>query len=70
VPTTAAKERSRTLGDGGPMTDEQAKQLKSLSEQAFEPEAFNPKLSRDEAELRLAALSAKLRLLDEPPHTL
>jgi hypothetical protein len=53
-----------------PMTPEQAARLKQLSEDAFEPEAFSPLLTRAEAALRIDALSAKLKLQDEPPHTL
>jgi Protein of unknown function (DUF3072) len=52
------------------MTDEQAAFLKRLSEQAFEPEAFKRNLNRAEAARRIAALRAKLGLMDEPPHTL
>jgi hypothetical protein len=52
------------------MTDEQATHLKNLSEQAFEPEAFKRNLDGAEATLRIAALRAKLRLMDGPPHTL
>jgi len=53
-----------------PMTKAQAARLKSLSKEAFELDAFKPELTRAEAELRIKSLSAKLRLLDEPPHTL
>jgi hypothetical protein len=53
-----------------PMTAEQVARLKSLAEQAYEPEAFKPTLDRAEAARRIASLEAKLRLLDEPPHTL
>jgi Protein of unknown function (DUF3072) len=52
------------------MADEQATRLKSLSEQAFEPEAFKRNLDGAEAAYRIAALQAKLRLMDGPPHTL
>jgi len=52
------------------MTDAQAHDLGVLSERALEPEAFKPHLTRTEAAQRIKALSAKLRLLDEPPHTL
>jgi Protein of unknown function (DUF3072) len=52
------------------MTDEQATDLKNLSEQAFEPEAFKRDLDGGEAAIRIAALKAKLRLMDGPPHTL
>jgi hypothetical protein len=53
-----------------PMTQAQAARLRVLSEEAFEPEAFSLVLTRAEAALRIEALSAKLKLQDEPPHTL
>jgi hypothetical protein len=53
-----------------PMTEAQASRLRSLSRDAFEPDAFSPNLSQAEAARRIDALSAKLRLQDEPPHTL
>lgn len=53
-----------------PMTDEQAADLKALAEAALEPEAFEPHLNSAEAIRRIAALRAKLRLMDGPPHTL
>lgn len=56
--------------DDTPMTAEQASQLKALAEAAYEPEAFKPNVTRAEAERRIAALRAKLKRLDEPPHTL
>ncbi len=52
------------------MSDEQATRLKSLSEQALEPDAFKPGLDAAEAARRIAALQAKLALMDGPPHTL
>jgi hypothetical protein len=52
------------------MTDQQAADLKALSEAAFEPEAFKPNLKSAEALRRIAALRSKLRLMDGPPHTL
>jgi len=52
------------------MTDEQAARLKYLAQLALEPDAFKRGLERAEAERRIAALEAKLRLLDGPPHTL
>jgi hypothetical protein len=52
------------------MSDEQAAYLKSLSEQALEPEAFKRNLDAAEAARRIAALQAKLALMDGPPHTL
>jgi len=53
-----------------PMTAEQAATLKRLAEAAYELDAFKPNLTRAEADLRIAMLTAKLKLLDEPPHTL
>lgn len=53
-----------------PMSAAQAAELKRLSEFAFEPDAFKPNLDAAEAARRIESLKAKLRLLDEPPHTL
>jgi len=53
-----------------PMTAEQAVTLKRLAEAAYELGAFQPNLTRAEADVRIAMLTAKLKLLDEPPHTL
>ena len=52
------------------MTAEQATTLRNLAEAAYELDAFKPKLSRAEADRRIAVLTAKLKLLDGPPHTL
>jgi hypothetical protein len=52
------------------MTAEQAVTLKRLAEAAYELDAFKPNLTRAEADVRIAMLTAKLKLLDEPPHTL
>ncbi len=52
------------------MTVEQAATLKGLAEAAYELDAFKPNLTRAEANQRIAMLTAKLKLLDEPPHTL
>jgi hypothetical protein len=54
----------------GRMTDTQAARLKVLAKQALELDAYKPTLDHQEAARRIAALEAKLRLLDEPPHTL
>jgi hypothetical protein len=56
--------------DDAPMTAEQAVQLKQLARNAYEPEAFSQNLTRAEAQRRIAMLNAKLKLQDEPPHTL
>jgi len=45
------------------MTAEQAAMLKRLAEAAYELEAFQPNLTRAEADLRIS-------MLDGPPHTL
>ena len=50
------------------MTAEQAATLKRLAEAAYELEAFQPNLTRAEADLRILMLTAKLKLLDGPPH--
>jgi hypothetical protein len=55
---------------GQPMTAEQAATLKRLAKAAYELDAFKPNLTRAEADLRIAVLTAKLKLLDGPPHTL
>jgi len=52
------------------MIAEQAATLKQLAEAAYEREAFKPNLTRAEADVRIAMLTAKLKRLDEPPHTL
>jgi hypothetical protein len=59
-----------TPADNRPMTAEQAETLRRLAKDAYELDAFKPNLTRAEAYLRIAALTAKLKLLDEPPHTL
>ena len=37
---------------------------------AYELDAFKLNLTRTEADIRIAMLTAKLKLLGEPPHTL
>jgi DUF3072 family protein len=58
------------MSDTEPMTPEQAATLRRLAEAAYELDAFKPNLTRAEADRRIAALMAKLKLLDGPPHTL
>jgi len=53
-----------------PMTVTQAATLKRLAQDAYEPDAFKPNLTSAEADIRIAMLTAKLKLLGEPPHTL
>jgi len=52
------------------MTPEQAVLLRKLAEDAYELDAYKREITRAEAERRIAMLRAKLKLLDEPPHTL
>ena len=58
------------MTDNGPMTAEQAATLKRLAKDAYELDAYKPNLTRAEADRRIATLTAKLELLDGPPHTL
>jgi len=52
------------------MTAAQGTTLKTLAQDAYELDAYKPNLTRTEAEKRIAVLTAKLKLLDGPPHTL
>jgi hypothetical protein len=58
------------MTDNEPMTAEQAATLRKLAEAAYELDAFKPNLTRTEADMRIATLTAKLKLLDEPPYVL
>jgi hypothetical protein len=58
------------MAAGPSMTAEQAVTLKRLAKAAYELDAFKPNLTREEANLRIAGLTAKLKLLGDPPHTL
>jgi Protein of unknown function (DUF3072) len=59
-----------TMTDDRPMTAAQAEALKKLAEEAYELDAFKPNITCAEADQRIATLTAKLKLLDGPPHTL
>ena len=52
------------------MTAAQAATLKRLAHDAYELDAFRPNLTSAEADIRIAMLTAKLKLLGEPPHPL
>ena len=54
----------------GLMTADQCTLLRGLARDGYEPEAFSEQLTQSEAARRIAMLRAKLKLLDEPPHTL
>ena len=58
------------MTDNGPMTAEQVATLKRLAKDAYELNAYKPNLTRAEADRRIAMLTAKVKLLDGPPHTL
>ncbi len=62
--------RSASMTGDQLMTAEQAATLKRLAEAAYELDAFKSNLISNEADKRIAMLTAKLKLLDEPPHTL
>ena len=57
-------------GADAPMTPDQAAQLRQLAEEAYELDAFAERLTRRDADLRIAMLRAKLKLIGAPPHTL
>jgi hypothetical protein len=59
-----------STGAGARMTPAQRAELRKLAQDAYEPDAFGEQLTRSEAAERIAMLKAKLKLLDEPPHTL
>ncbi|MFN7103949.1 MAG: DUF3072 domain-containing protein [Pseudorhizobium sp.] len=68
-PKTDADPQSNTEKDpedwvsgGEPMTGAQGSYLKTLSEQAHEPDAFAEDLSKAEASKRIDALKEKLKL--------
>jgi hypothetical protein len=71
--TTSTDSRNHDLSLAGgaddPMTPEQAALLRRLAHEAYDLEAFGAKLTRSEAERRIAVLQAKLKLQSEPPHT-
>ena len=75
MPAKAKKPRSSprpilSTGPGLGMTAEQKTLLRKLAFDGYEPEAFSERLTQVEAATRIAMLQAKLKLMDEPPHTL
>jgi len=61
---------SKRAAEHAPMTVKQAALLGRLALEAYELDAFGRHLTQAEANIRIATLAAKLKLLDEPPHTL
>ncbi len=53
-----------------PITADQKVRLRRLAEDAYELDAYSSDITQAEAEKRIAMLTAKLRLLDEPPYVL
>jgi hypothetical protein len=65
-----SRRKPQPMTADGLMTAAQAATLKRLTQDAYELDAFKSNLTRTEADIRIAMLTAKLKLLDEPPHTL
>jgi hypothetical protein len=68
-PSNMEKDPDDWISGDEPMTGAQASYLKTLSEQALEPDAYDNALTKAEASKRIDALKAKLKRLDGPPHT-
>jgi hypothetical protein len=60
--SSAANDPDDWVSGDDPMTPSQASYLKTLSEQAQDPTAFEEKLTKAEASKRIDALKAKLGL--------
>ncbi len=59
-PSNTAKDPEDWVSGDEPMTGAQASYLKTLSEQAHDPQAFDAKLTKAEASKRIDALKAGL----------
>ena len=59
-----------STGPGARMSEEQKALLRRLAFDGYEADAFSEQLTQAEAAKRIAMLQAKLKLMDEPPHTL
>ena len=70
LPNAGPSQELDAMTASQPMTAEQAATLKQLAKAAYELDAFKPNLTRAEADQRIAMLTAQLKLLDAPPHTL
>jgi hypothetical protein len=67
-PTNTVKDPNDWVSGQDPMTGAQASYLKTLAEEAREPQAFDPTLTKAEASERIDGLKAKLGLMSNPPH--
>ena len=65
-----SRRKPQAMTADGLMTAAQTATLKRLAQDAYELDAFKSNLTRTEADIRIAMLTAKLKLIDEPPHTL
>jgi hypothetical protein len=65
-----SRHKPQAMTADGLMTAAQAATLKRLAQDVYELDAFKPNLTRTEADIRIAMLTAKLKLLDGPPHAL
>ena len=61
-PTNTEKEPDQWVSGDDPMTGAQASYLKTLSEEAGEPDAFDQNLTKAEASKRIDALKEELGL--------
>ena len=61
-PSNMAKDPGEWVSGDDPMTGAQASYLKTLAEEAHEPSAFDPQLTKAEASRRIDRLRAKLKL--------
>lgn len=68
LPTNMRKDPGAWVSGEEPMTSAQASDLKMLSAEARELEAFHETLTQAEASKRIDALKAKLALMGRPPH--
>jgi hypothetical protein len=59
-----------TFGPVAQLKSDLDRMIDKARHDAIELDAYKPNLTRAEADLRIAALAAKLKLLGEPPHTL
>ncbi len=59
-PSNMEKDPEDWVSGDEPMTGAQASYLKTLSEQAHEPQAFDTRLTKPEASKRIDALKARL----------
>lgn len=66
-PTNMQKDPEEWVSGGDPMTGAQSSYLKTLSEEAHDPQAFDETLTKAEASKRIDALKAKLKLQDGRP---